>query len=422
MEDRDTVEAPEAALARALFVAGVAAADPGHAVREALADARSPGGRRLIVAVGKAACAMAAAARAALGPVETLIVTTDGAAREVPGAEVMRAGHPVPDARGLAAAEAVAARVGTLGEGDELIALISGGGSALLPAPLPGIAIADKAEVSRLLLASGADIRAMNLLRQQLSTLKGGGLARLAAPARVRALVLSDVVGDDLSVIASGPTMPPIGTRSGARALLDRLGLSDRVPASVRAALGVPDAPPAALTNVETRLIGSNTLSLEAMAGAVPAGAGPLHRAPRPLEGDVAEAAAQILRAGAGQGAGVWLWGGETTVRIEGPAGQGGRNQELALRVALGAAAAGWAGPWAFLSGGSDGRDGPTEAAGGLVGPGTVARIVAAGLDPAAHLVRHDSLPALRAGGALLVTGETGTNVADFQILVRGRG
>ncbi|MFZ8942466.1 MAG: MOFRL family protein, partial [Gemmobacter sp.] len=125
---------------------------------------------------------------------------------------------------------------------------------------------------------------------------------------------------------------------------------------------------------------------------------------------------------GAGQGAGVWLWGGETTVRIEGPAGQGGRNQELALRVALGAQAAGWTGRWAFLSGGSDGRDGPTEAAGGIVGPGTIARIRAAGLDPEAHLARHDSLPALRAGGALLVTGETGTNVADFQILVRGAG
>lgn len=422
MTDATGIATPEAALAGTLFAAGVAAADPGRAVRAALADAPPPAGRRVIVAIGKAACAMAAAARTALGPVETLIVTTDGAARAVPGAEVLRAGHPVPDARGLAAAEAVAARVAALGAGDELIALISGGGSALLPAPLPGITISDKAAVSRLLLASGADIRAMNLVRQQLSTLKGGGLARLAAPARVRALVLSDVVGDDLSVIASGPTMPPIGTRSEACALIERLGLLGQVPASVRAALDAPEAPAAPLHDVETRLVGSNTLSLAAMAGAVAAGAGPVHRAPRPLEGDVAEAAAQILREGAGQGAGVWLWGGETTVRIEGPAGQGGRNQELALRVALGAAAAGWAGPWAFLSGGSDGRDGPTEAAGGLVGPGTIARIVAAGLDPAAHLARHDSLPALRAGGALLVTGETGTNVADFQILVRGRG
>ncbi|MEY2956285.1 MAG: hypothetical protein RL123_1013, partial [Pseudomonadota bacterium] len=179
---------------------------------------------------------------------------------------------------------------------------------------------------------------------------------------------------------------------------------------------------PAPPGDVETRLVGSNTLSLRAMAAAVPAGAGPLCLSRHPLEGDVAEAAALILRAGAGQGAGVWLWGGETTVRIEGPAGQGGRNQELALRVALGAQAAGWTGRWAFLSGGSDGRDGPTEAAGGIVGPGTIARIRAAGLDPEAHLARHDSLPALRAGGALLVTGETGTNVADFQILVRGAG
>ena len=422
MEDREAVETPEAALARALFAAGVAAADPGRAVREALALAPRPAGRRLIVAVGKAACAMAAAAREVLGAEETLIVTTDGAARAVPGAEVLCAGHPVPDARGLDAARRVAAAVAALGAGDELVALISGGGSALLPAPLAGISIADKAEVSRLLLASGADIRAMNLVRQHLSTLKGGGLARLAAPARVRALVLSDVVGDDLSVIASGPTAPPIGTRAEARALIARLGLGARIPASVRAALDAPDTPPAPPGDVETRLVGSNTLSLRAMAAAVPAGAGPLCLSQHPLEGDVAEAAALILRAGAGQGAGVWLWGGETTVRIEGPAGQGGRNQELALRVALGAQAAGWTGRWAFLSGGSDGRDGPTEAAGGIVGPGTIARIRAAGLDPEAHLARHDSLPALRAGGALLVTGETGTNVADFQILVRGAG
>lgn len=214
MEDREAVETPEAALARALFAAGVAAADPGRAVREALALVPRPAGRRLIVAVGKAACAMAAAAREVLGAEETLIVTTDGAARAVPGAEVLCAGHPVPDARGLDAARRVAAAVAALGAGDELVALISGGGSALLPAPLAGISIADKAEVSRLLLASGADIRAMNLVRQHLSTLKGGGLARLAAPARVRALVLSDVVGDDLSVIASGPTAPPIGTRA----------------------------------------------------------------------------------------------------------------------------------------------------------------------------------------------------------------
>ncbi|MFZ9950419.1 MAG: MOFRL family protein, partial [Gemmobacter sp.] len=215
---------------------------------------------------------------------------------------------------------------------------------------------------------------------------------------------------------------PPIGPGAVARALIARRGRGARIPASVRAALYAPDTPPAPPGDVETRLVGSNTLSLRAMAGAVPAGAGPLCLSPRPLEGAVAEAAALILRAGAGQGAGVWLWGGETTVRIEGPAGQGGRNQELALRVALGAQAAGWTGRWAFLSGGSDGRDGPTEAAGGIVGPDTIARIRAAGLDPEAHLARHDSLPALRAGGALLVTGETGTNVADFQILVRGAG
>jgi hydroxypyruvate reductase len=290
--------------------------------------------------------------------------------------------------------------------------LISGGGSALLPAPALGLTLADKAEVNRLLLASGADITEMNLIRQQLSRLKGGGLLRAAAPARVTALILSDVAGDDLRVIASGPTVAPIGTAAEARAALVARGVWDRLPDAVR--LHLERAPePAPLPEAENRLIGSNAISVAAMAEAAP-GARVVEA---PLVGDVADAAVGIWDTASGPG--IWLFGGETTVVLRGE-GLGGRNQELALRVALEAEARGVAGPWVFLSGGTDGRDGPTEAAGGIVDPGSLGRMRAAGVDPAEYLARNDSNAALAASGDLLVTGATGTNVADLQVLIRG--
>jgi hydroxypyruvate reductase len=396
--------------AEMLFRAGVAAADPAAAVDRALAAFARPPGRLLIVAVGKAARRMAGAALARLGPAETLVVTNDENAGPLPGATVLAAGHPVPDARGLAAGEAVIAAAAALGPGDALIALISGGGSALLPAPVAGVSLADKAAVNRLLLSSGAPIEAMNLVRQNLSRLKGGGLARLAAPARVTALILSDVVGDDLRAIASGPTVAPLGDAAAAAAVLRDYGIWADCPAPVRAHLAAaPPAPP--VPAADNRLIGSNALSVAAMAAAAPGARVPAG----PLVGDVAAAAARIIAEG---GPGVTLWGGETTVRLTGR-GLGGRNQELALRVALAAEAAGWPPGWAFLSAGTDGRDGPTGAAGGLVDAGTCARIRAAGLDPAALLADNDSHRALAAAGDLVVTGGTGTNVADLQVLIR---
>lgn len=416
------------ALAEDLFRAGIAAADPAAAVARALsggaAPVPGPGGRLAVVAVGKAAVGMARAAMAACRPDTVLVVTNhENATPEnrarVAGAQVFAAGHPVPDAGGARAAQAVIALLATLGPEDRLLALISGGGSALLPAPVQGVSLQDKAQVNRLLLASGADITQMNLVRQQLSVLKGGGMARLAAPAPVTALILSDVVGDDLRVIASGPTVAPIGTRAEARALLQGRGLWDRLPAPVRAHLQ-QDAPAPDVPRADNRLIGSNALSVAAMAAAAGAAAGGagLHMAQAPLVGDVAEAAARIVAQTAAQGPGIWLAGGETTVELTGT-GLGGRNQELALRVALLAEAAGWPDGWVFLSGGTDGRDGPTEAAGGLVDAGTCARIRAAGLSPRALLADNDSNAALAAAGDLLITGPTGTNVADLQILIR---
>ncbi|MDZ4095626.1 MAG: glycerate-2-kinase family protein, partial [Paracoccaceae bacterium] len=223
--------------ARSLFDAALRAADPAPALRRALAanplSRPGPGGGWLLVAAGKAAVAMAAEAMTHLtdAPLRALVVTNSENRRDLPGARVLVAGHPVPDANGAAAAADVSALLAAAGPQDRVVALISGGGSALLPAPASGLTLEDKAAVNRMLLANGFEITQMNAVRQQLSTLKGGGMLRLAAPAPVAAFILSDVIGDDLRVIASGPTVAPIGTRDSARALLQTGGVWDQVPA-----------------------------------------------------------------------------------------------------------------------------------------------------------------------------------------------
>lgn len=396
-------------------MAGIRAADPGDAVTQALRDRpfEIGPGRVQIIAVGKAAISMARAAMQAFAtPPPTLIVTNYENAGDVPHAEVFAAGHPVPDENGQKAAQAVQRALQSTGANDRILALISGGGSALLPAPVPGISLADKARVNQLLLGAGVDIDQMNLVRQQLSVLKGGGFARLAAPAQVSALILSDVIGDDLRTVASGPTVAPLGNAADAIAVLRAAGIWDELPKTVvhhlqtRTSETVSE-PPA----VENRLVGSNAISVAAMAAhdrdAV------VHA--RPLIGDVADAAREIAAVPAGQ---TTLFGGETTVVLAGD-GLGGRNQELALRVAMLAESAGWAPGWVFLSGGTDGRDGPTDSAGGLVDDGSLARMRAAGVDPEMALRDNDSYHALQAAGDLLITGATGTNVADLQVLIR---
>ncbi|MBV1904096.1 MAG: DUF4147 domain-containing protein [Marinosulfonomonas sp.] len=400
--------------ATSLFMAGVNAADPFNAVDAALS--RAPlapcSGRTFIVAVGKAAGGMARAALAHYpDPAGVIVVTNYENAAAIAGAQVFAAGHPVPDENGLKAANAVIALLAGTRDGDRVLVLVSGGGSALLPAPVAGVSLADKAAVNEALLGGGIEITDMNLVRQNLSRLKGGGLARLAAPARLTALILSDVVGDDLRVIASGPTVSPIGTRAEARELLKSGGLWQALPESVTRHLS-SDAPVEALSVApENRLIGSNAMSLAAMAAVAPQAT----VWPEPMVGDVGAAANVIAGV---SGAGCWLFGGETTVRITG-CGLGGRNQELALRVALLVEQFGWQGEWVFLSGGTDGRDGPTDAAGGLVDGGTLARMRAAGVDPLAALADNDSYHALKAAGDLLMTDATGTNVADLQVLIR---
>lgn len=390
-------------------MAGIAAADPGAAVARNLQQGlfQPPSGRLFLLAIGKAAGAMMSAALAALPkPHAALVVTNYENAGPVPGARVMAAGHPVPDENGLQAGLAVQKMLARTKAEDAVLVLVSGGGSALVPAPVTGLTLEDKAEVNRLLLSAGLDITQMNMVRQHLSRLKGGGLLRAASPAPVTALILSDVIGDDLRVIASGPTVAPICTRAEAMRLLEDHGLWPRVPDAVRSVLrreGEDTSLPAAANH----LIGSNAQSVAAMAAMLPGA----QTESVPLEGDVTDAAARVVAMT--ERPGVTVLGGETTVTLRGT-GLGGRNQELALRVAL--ALQGRAG-WRFLSAGTDGRDGPTDAAGAIVDGGTGARIVQAGGDPDALLANNDSYTALKLAGDLLITGGTGTNVADVQIL-----
>ena len=387
-----------------LFQSAIDRADPAAAVQAQLSAEPlaplAPGGRRIVIAVGKAAVPMMRAALAALpdAPSEALVITNPENHADVPGAEVIAGAHPVPDQTSAAAGGRVLSLVQDLNASDQLFMLISGGGSALMVAPAPGLTLADKARVNEVLLASGLDINRMNLIRQSLSDLKGGGLCRAAAPARVTAFILSDVIGDDLRAIASGPTVAPLGSRGDAH---------------LNTPEGSAKTPPA-----QNVLIGSNRFSLEAMRDRAKAAGWHVPDLVDDLTGDVSDAAQRILDVATSTTTDrptAYLFGGETTVRLTGT-GRGGRNQELALRIAQ--AADKLPGEWVFLSGGTDGRDGPTDAAGGLVTPQTWGAITASGADPAALLANNDSYAALKAADALVTVGGTGTNVADVQILL----
>lgn len=409
------------ALARQLFDRAVAAADPARAVREHF-EQHSPaglpvGGHSFVIAIGKAAPAMLGEAlRHIPAPLTALGITHHENAQNIPGARILTAGHPEPDKDGLRAGQEVVALLQKAGDNDHVYALISGGGSALVPAPKPPLTLADKQAVNRLLLENGLGITEMNLIRQQLSELKGGGMLRYASPAAVTALILSDVIGNELSAIASGPTTVPLGNRAEALALLLGRGLLDALPSSARELLEAPESDTPHLT-ADNHLVGSNEKSLEAMQCAVPNGWNARIVTDR-LTGDVGEAAERIVQAAGAihhNGPAALIFGGETTVHLRGN-GLGGRNQEISLRVAM----QGERLPdgWLFLSGGTDGRDGPTDAAGGIVDSGTIARIKASGNDPDALLANNDSYAALKAAGDLLITGATGTNVADVQVLL----
>jgi len=383
-----------------IFNAGVAAADPYKAVTANLQDIEPPA---LIIAVGKAARLMAKAALDRFANTPCIIVTNYENATDLVGATVYAAGHPVPDENGATAARAVIAALQKAT--GPVLALISGGGSALLPAPAGKLTLADKAAVNEVLLRSGLEITAMNLIRQQLSELKGGGFLRHAAPQPVTALILSDVIGDDLAAIASGPTVGPIGTAEEAITLLKGAHVWDQMPKVVKDHLQVA-APQDPLTPARNILVGSNEISVAAMAAA----AGDAQVIPVPVEGDVVQAAKLICD---NAGIGITVWGGETTVVLHGD-GRGGRNQELSLLIAQEAQARGWT-EWLCLQGGSDGRDGPTDAAGGIVDQETLGKIP----NLEALLANNDSYAALALAGDLLMTDATGTNVADLGVMIR---
>jgi glycerate 2-kinase len=408
--------------ARTLFSIACKAADPAQALANALSDAPVPapdvGGITYLLAIGKAAIPMAALLldRLAGRPLRALVVTNYENARPLRGAVVLAAGHPVPDENGARAALEVEHFLASTKAEDRVIALISGGGSALLPAPVSGLSLQEKATVNKFLLATGLEITAMNLVRQHLSRLKGGGLLRASAPAPVTAYILSDVIGDDLRVIASGPTVAPIGSRNEARQMLQAKGIWASFPNAAKTILAMPEPAAALLPFAQNVLIGSNRKSLNAVVAAFGPNAWVVNDG---LTGDVAAAASHII--GAAKEAAdqrlCLVFGGETTVVLRGN-GLGGRNQELALRVALTMPDLGR--DWVFLSGGTDGRDGPTDAAGGIVDARSTARMRTAGCDPAALLANNDSNAALGCAGDLLITGPTGTNVADVQLLLLG--
>ena len=407
-----------------IFRKGVAAADPAASTASAIRglDLRAKaGGRVAVLAVGKAAFGMTRAAIEVLGdhvrPADVLVVTHDEAKR-LGHFDALRSGHPLPDERGQAAAREVERRAAELDAGDLALVLISGGASALLPAPAPGIGLDDKLETTRQLLRGGATIHELNAVRKHLSTTKGGGLLRQLRPARVVTLALSDVIDDDPSVIGSGPTAADPSTFEDALAVLVRCGVAETCPTPVRERLEAgargeleetPKPGDPAFDGTTYRVVGGNRTSVRAM-GAV-CGA---EVDPAPLEGEAREAGAVLARRIASAPPPAYVAGGETTVTVRGT-GKGGRSQELALAFALEATKGPLAdrSDWVFLAAGTDGRDGPTDAAGGIVDAATVTRIRTAGVDPVAAMEENDSYGALDSAGALLRTGATGTNVAD---------
>ena len=406
---------------RAAFQAGIDQADPEAAVaRHMTALPHNTTGRVIVIAAGKAAPAMLRGAMAQLGQnIEAICVTHKENQDRIENIPFFNSGHPIPDDVGLKATQMITEILARTTADDHVIALISGGASALLPAPAQGISLADKQALNAALLASGLDIVEMNMIRQQVSTLKGGGLLRQAAPAPVSAYILSDVVGDDLRAIASGPTVAPLGTKTSARDRMQRVGAWDTLPTSIQTHLQGPDVNDD-LPNASNTLVGSNPQSVEAAAAHLRSDFNVI-AIDEPLVGDVGTAAEKIITALDNHlpvsAATAIVWGGETTVQLRGD-GRGGRNQELALLVARHLNARNPSQTVHFLSGGTDGRDGPTDAAGAIVDAGTWPRITDADLDPAALLANNDSDAALQASGDLLITGATGTNVADIQILM----
>ena len=446
-----------------IWRSGLEAVDPVVLTRTAFGDLAPPLLESIrnapsiwAVGCGKAGPAMALALEGALGPARDRVsgvvnvpeggeaarrkLILSGADRLV-GAfqprirlnEARPAGANFPTAAGVAGADEMLRLLGDAGPDDVAVCLISGGGSALLPAPVQGVSLEDKQAVTKQLHASGATIGEMNAVRKHLSRVKGGRLAEAFRGKRLISLIISDVVGDPLDVIASGPTAPDPTTFADALAVLDRYRLTDQVPASVLASLragaagAIPETPKQLPANVHNLVIGSNAVALAAARSAAEQfGYHVLDLGPF-VEGEtqpVATAVAGIVRNIREREEPIpppacILIGGETTVSLGDAPGRGGRNQEfvLAMLTKLGDAMEGVC----VLSGGTDGEDGPTDAAGAVATADTLRRASAAGLDPRAFLARHDSYPFFDTVGGLIRTGLTDTNVMDVRVILVAR-
>lgn len=433
--------------AAAIFRAALAAADPREAIRRHVrleSGVLRVGARRysldkyrriLVVGAGKASARMAEALERLLGKriKEGIVCTKYGHLAPVTRVALVECGHPVPDEAGVEGARRIRGLLESASAEDLVFALVSGGASALLPAPAEGITLAEKQETTKLLLACGATIHEMNAVRKHLSAIKGGQMARLAAPATVVALLLSDVIGDPLDVIGSGPAAPDESTFQAAWDVMEKYGLADRIPVSVRQRLkagvagAVPDTPKPGdpcFRHVQNLIIGSNRLAVDAAAVQARAlGYRPVVLSTT-IEGETREIAlmhAEIVREIRSTGRPARppvcvISGGETTVTLRGN-GKGGRNMEFVL--AASARIAGLPSTVVF-SAGTDGTDGPTDAAGAIADGRTAARARARGLDPRAALDANDSYPFFEALGDLVITRPTGTNVMDVRLVLAG--
>ena len=436
--------------ARTMFADAVAAADPRAAVVRTLhkqpnssqiQSTAKPQSFQLqefsrrkvrVVAFGKAAITMTEGALECV-PEDLLIeapvaVTSYENVIQHGKIQILGAGHPIPNADGLKAARKIAKTVRAAKADELILALISGGASALLPMPPPSITLEDKRNATQLLLTSGADIHEINTVRKHLSELKGGGLARLAYPAALQVLILSDVLDNDPGTIASGPTAGDLTTFSDAKGVFLRRGIWEQIPNSIQAHLnrgcdGLIDETTLPedeiFRDVSNTIVGSNLISLDSICQSAKSAGYDVQIVSKALTGEARSVTEKFLmRASAPiERPTAFVAGGETTVTVRG-SGLGGRNQEMALTFAIDADSRFNNLSWVFLSGGTDGIDGPTDAAGGLVDPGTIARIHNAGYDPRLLLDNNDAYHALDHAGDLLVTGATGTNVADLQILL----
>jgi glycerate 2-kinase len=425
--------------ATAIFQAALKAADPIEAVRRFLRreDQILLAGRKrypltrfdriFVLGAGKASASMASAVEKILGSRITggLVVTKYGHGLPLKRIEIAESGHPVPDEAGVEGARRLAAMADQAGTRDLVIMLISGGASALTPYPVSPITLAEKQQTTKLLLACGANIHEMNTVRKHLSNLKGGQLARRAAPATLITLMLSDVIGDPMDVIGSGPTVPDPSTFAAASAILDKYELKSRVPATVRSRIeqAVDETPKAgdqAFRRAQNLIVGSNRLAVDAAAVKARAlGYHPLVLSTF-IEGETREIARMhvaIAREVCASGRPVrrpacLISGGETTVTIRGQ-GLGGRNQEFTLAAALELDDR-----MTVLSGGTDGTDGPTDAAGAIADGTTVTRAAGKGLSPQAFLADNNSYRFFDGLGDLLRTGPTRTNVNDVRLLL----